>query len=223
MRAVNLLPRDEQHARFEGKRTPLLVACGGVTVVTVLLVAVGVSASGSAGEKRAQLQGIESSIATLPQPAESGLSSGLISQERTDRVAALAAALSTQISFDRLFRQISLVLPEDAWLTGLNAAATGSVAAGTSTTPGTITPPASAGTDGVTILGATYSQESVARVLSRLSVVPTLQSVRLTSSALAEPESSSQAPGQQSAPAAKSGKKVVTFTITASVRTGAAS
>jgi Tfp pilus assembly protein PilN len=220
MRAVNLLPRDEQHARFEGRRAPLLVACGGITVVTVLLVAVGLSASGSAGEKRAELQGIESSIATLPQPAVPGLSSGLISQERTDRVAALAAALSTQISFDRLFRQISLVLPEDAWLTGLNAAATASVA-GTSTTPGTITPPASAAADGVTILGATYSQESVARVLSRLSVVPTLQNVRLTSSALAEPASSSQTPGQQSAPRSKSGKKVVTFTITASVRTGA--
>ena len=50
-----------------------------------------------------------------------------IAQERTDRVTALAAALTTRVPVDRLLRELAYVLPEDAWLTGLTAsAATGS-------------------------------------------------------------------------------------------------
>ena len=84
----------------------------------------------------------------------------------------------------------------------------------------------------VTIDGATYSQESVARVLARLELVPALQDVQLTSSALVEPQSDSQSAGTQtqgSQPSGtksgrpkKHGKTVVTFTIAASLRTGAA-
>jgi Tfp pilus assembly protein PilN len=220
MRAVNLLPRDEHRARLEGKRTPVLVAAGGIGVVTVAAVLLGLSASGSAGDKRAELKSVNAAIARLPKAQEPTVSNGTIAQERTDRIAALSAALSTRIPFDRLFRQIATVLPEDAWLTGLKATAPTSLspAAGTSGSAPALT---STAQDDVTIAGATYSQDSVVRVLSRLAIVPALQDVRLTSSALVEPQSSaSETPGSPG-PAKKSGRKVVTFTINASLRTGA--
>jgi hypothetical protein len=77
----------------------------------------------------------------------------------------------------------------------------------------------------VTIQGATYSQSSVARVLSRLSVVPTLADLRLTASALVEPQAEqSRAPGEKPTSTPKrQGKKVVTFTITGSIRTESSS
>ena len=68
-----------------------------------------------------------------------------------------------------MLRQVSLVLPEDVWLTNLSAAAPDPTQA------------AAAGT-GFTLTGATYSQNGVARFLSRLAVIPDLANVRLQSS-----------------------------------------
>ena len=75
---------------------------------------------------------------------------------------------------------------------------------------------------GVTIQGATYSHRSVARVLARLSAIPSLDQVRLTASASVEP-STDQAAGSKTTSAKKKTKKqktVVTFSIGANLRSG---
>jgi Tfp pilus assembly protein PilN len=235
MRAVNLLPRDEQRARLDDKRLPLFVGAGGIAAITILFVLLGLSASSSADDKRAKLIGVQIAIAKLPQGTGTGPATGLISQERTDRVTALAAALTTQVSFDRLMRQISRVLPEDVWLTKLSAATPSGLtgtpatpatsATTTSTTPTTTAAaPVATVTNTVTIEGTTRTQEGVARFLSRLAVVPTLGNVRLTSTNLVDLASTQALPVDQTAAIApKKGKKVVTFVITASRRTGGVS
>jgi Tfp pilus assembly protein PilN len=134
-------------------------------------------------------------------------------------VAALASALTTRIPFDRLFRELSFVLPEDAWLTGIVASAPASTALAGVTPAGTRAASA-ATTQGVTIQGATYSHQSVARVLARLSVIPSLENVRLTASARVEPEAA--ATGGVAANKKKQ-KVVVTFTVAATLRTGSSS
>ena len=115
------------------------------------------------------------------------MSQGSLVRERTDRAAAFSAALSTRVPFDRLLREISYVLPEDTWLTRLGAIApedAAPVPAGAAPPPPATTAPPG----GVTIEGATYSHGSVARVLARLGVIPSLENVRLTSSARVEPQ-----------------------------------
>jgi len=224
VRAVNLLPRDEQRARLEGARTPLFLVAGGVAAVTTAAVLLVVSTSGTAVERRAELADVEAAIAKIPRGPDPAVSEGALLKERTDRIVALAAALSTRVSFDRLLREISFVLPEDAWLTGLRAATSASLTPATASPGSPSQPPTSAGLDGVTIQGATYSHDSVARVLARLSVVPSLENVRLTASARVESQPT-QAKGPSGAGEPKSAKKtkqrtVVTFTITASLRTG---
>ncbi|MBA3434209.1 MAG: PilN domain-containing protein [Actinobacteria bacterium] len=228
MRAVNLLPQAEQRARLEGVRTPLLVAAGGIAAVTTAAVMLAMSASGAAEEKRVELAAVETTIKSLPDAPEAAVSQPVLLQERRDRVAALAAALSTRVSFDRVLSEISLVLPEDAWLTGLTATAPAVAAPVAATTPGGAPPPppvASSGPEGVTIQGSTYSHDSVARVLARLSVVPSLENVRLTGSARVVPqEAQSAATSGQPAPTQKAaGRPVVTFTISASLRPEATS
>jgi Tfp pilus assembly protein PilN len=180
----------------------------------------GLSASSGLGDKRAQLQSLEAAIARIPRPSQPAVSTGALTQERTDRIAALSVALSARIPFDRLLRQIAVVLPEDAWLTGVTAASP-EILAPSPATPGSPPQPQSSA-EGVTIQGATYSHASVARVLSRLAILPSLENVRLAASALVEEQpAESKSPGEAtSAPKKKSGKKrmLVTFTITASVR-----
>ena len=219
MRAVNLLPRDAERTRSGGSRTPLLIAAGGAAAVTAAAVMLSLSASGTAGDRRGELESIEAAIALVPTAPRPAVTQGALVQERTDRVAALAAALSTRIPFDRLLRELSYVLPEDAWLTGITASAPAN-SAPAGTTPGATPPASSTGTQGVTIQGATYSHESVARVLARLSVIPSLENVRLTASARVEPQLDETKGATKKA---KRQKTVVTFTISATLRTGSSS
>ena len=211
MRAVNLLPRDLERQRGEGGKAPLFVAAGGIAAVTGAAVVLFMSASGSISDQRAQLDSVEAAIARVPTSGQPTVDSGAIAQERADRVAALSAALTTQVPLDRLLRALAYVLPADAWLTGMTASAAATAAAGT-TPPGT---PAAAPTtaQGVTIQGATYSHHSVARVLARLSTIPSLENVRLTAT-------SRVAPAQSEGEVKKKTKQktVVTFTIDANLR-----
>lgn len=220
MRAVNLLPRDEQRVRLGATRVPLLGAIGGVVLVTLFAFLLSSTASGAAGDTRAELEAVEAALARLPEAPAPEVSQGVLAQERTDRVAALSAALSSRISFDRLLTQVSLVLPDDAWLTGLSASQPepSALPPGVQPTPST---PASSPTAGVTIQGSTYTQESVARVLSRLAIVPSLENLTLTGTAVVQPEVPEGETGKKAG--RKKARAVVTFTISASLRTGASS
>ena len=168
------------------------------------------SASGSADETKAELQAVEAAIQQLPSGPDGDVSVGMLAQERSNRVAALAAALSSRTAFDRVLRDISLVFPEDAWLTQLEASAPLTTAP-----PGTVPPAAAGPTSSVTIKGATFTHDTVATVLARLSVVPSLTDVRLTSTALVEPQAS-----EDESSGAKPGKSFVTFDVSATVKTG---
>jgi Tfp pilus assembly protein PilN len=217
MRAINLLPRDETRTRLEGKRTPLLIAAGAFVGVTLGAFVVGHSASSTAADSRGELATLQALVDRLPKAPNVNL--GTIAQERADRAAALSAAISDRFAFDGLLRQIALVLPENTWLTGLQAAEPASTAGPTGSGSGApASPAASTPTEDVTIAGSTYSQEDVARVLERLALVPGLADVRLASTASVEPLASGAA-GTRT----KSGRKVVTFVVEASLRTSGAS
>lgn len=192
MRAVNLLPRDEPKKSFEATRGVVFGAAGGAALVTALLVSMTMSAGGAADSKRAELDALRAQIAAIP-PAEikDTSSDDALAAEKGARVGALSAALTSRVAWDRLLRQVSLVLPDDVWLTNLSA--TAPVAASATGAPGT---------SGFTLIGSTYSQNGVARFLSRLSVIPDLENVRLQSS--------------QSAIVAQ--RELVQFTILADVR-----
>ncbi|OFW54039.1 MAG: hypothetical protein A2146_00850 [Actinobacteria bacterium RBG_16_67_10] len=220
MRAVNLLPRDAERVRSEGARTPVLIAAGGVAVVTAVAAVLSFSASGTANERRADLASLEDAIALVSRTGTPAVSQAVLVQERTDRVSALAAALTTRIPFDRLFRELSLVLPEDAWLTGITASAPVSTTPA-GAPPGSTSRATATETQGVTIQGATYSHQSVARVLARLSVIPSLENVRLTASARVVPQEDET--GGAKKKTTKKQKAVVTFSVAASLRTGSSS
>jgi Tfp pilus assembly protein PilN len=215
MRAVNLLPRDaERTGAGSARRAPYVVAGGGIAVVTAFLAFFFLSASGAVDEKKAELAVTKSAIAAIRKPADESPPSGVVVQERADRVAALSAALSARIAVDRALLELSYVLPEDAWLTGLIANAPNETAGAA---PGGA-PAATSAASGVTIQGATFSHESVARVLGRLAVLPSLENVHLTASALIQPQAD-QDVGQAKS-SQKKQRALVTFTIEADLRSG---
>ncbi|MDQ3066212.1 MAG: PilN domain-containing protein [Actinomycetota bacterium] len=175
MRAVNLLPRDDVKKSFEATRGVVFGSVFGAALVTAGLVSMMISAGGAVDEKQAELDGLRAQIAVIPVVApQEATDDTELAAEKGARIGALSAALADRVAWDRVLRQVSLVLPEDVWLTNLAAAAPASAAAAAS---GTASP-----VSGFTLIGSTYSQNGVARFLSRLAVIPDLANVRLQSS-----------------------------------------
>jgi Tfp pilus assembly protein PilN len=169
MRAVNLLPREEAKRSFEAKRGVVFGGVAGAALATVVLGSMVMSAGGSVNAKQSELDTIRAQVAAIPVvPVVDTSREDALAAEKGARVGALSAALAGRVAWDRVLRQVSLVLPEDVWLTNLSAAAPDATAAAVGS--------------GLTLTGSTYSQNGVARFLSRLAVIPDLGNVTLQSS-----------------------------------------
>jgi Tfp pilus assembly protein PilN len=204
MRAVNLLPRDTKQGGLGRPSTPVLVGVCAVVLVTALVGADYLMQSGKVANEQQKLDALQAKVQALP-PAPTGPSpvQTELAGEHSARVTALSSALANRVAWDRVFREFSLVLPDDVWLTTLSAHAPVSPGAAASTgAPAT----SSAPTEFV-ISGNTYSHDGVARLLSRLSVIPDLENVTLVSSTLTN----------------VGGQDVVAFQIAADIRTATGS
>jgi Tfp pilus assembly protein PilN len=178
MRAVDLLPKES----FAGGRrgvppVPVLVGCVGVVLATAVLALMFLSASSNVSQQRRALDEAQAAYSALPpKPTASKLDSDL-SKQRQTRVTALASALGQRVAWDRLLREVSQVVPNDVWLVSLNGLAPTSAPVAL-LTPGALP-------TGFTIVGCTYSLDSVARFLARLDVVPDLSAMTLATSSTA--------------------------------------
>ena len=190
MRAVNLLPRDDPRGSSRQTNPLVLIGVVGAVAATAILAAAFLMVSAGVADKQAQLDAAQSELDATPVPPPADTSNATLEQEKSARVVALSTALVTRIAWDRVLREISLVLPEDVWLTTLSAKAPG---------PAAVAAP----TAGFTITGKTYSHNGVARLLARLAVVPQLSNVQMQHSTLGTSES---------------GRPVVEFSIGAVVK-----
>jgi Tfp pilus assembly protein PilN len=200
MRAVNLLPQNQTRTKRKRKNTPwaLVVGLAGTAVASAVIGAAFLQASGAASDKQEELADVSAQLAALPKPKPVQNDDATLTTERDERAAAVASAFSYHVSWDRLLRRIALVLPDDVWLTSLVAQAPAAPGVDGRTLGEAAAP------NGMTIQGYTYSHAGVARLLSRLTVLPDLTGVTLQVSALSTI-------GE---------RQVVEFTILANVKAG---
>jgi Tfp pilus assembly protein PilN len=176
MRAVNLLPRDDPNRRTK-TNVPVVIGVAGAVLTTALIGMMYMSASSSVHDRQQQLDALRAELAVVPPPVQQSSAQAGLAEEQKARVTAVSTAMSRRVAWDRVLREVTLVLPEDVWLlslAGTSPASPGSLAAPTVSTSGVPT--------GFTLQGYTYSQDGVARVLSRLMVVPDLSDVQLATS-----------------------------------------
>jgi len=165
MRAINLLPQDAAGGR---KRLTPPVVTGIVAAVLVLTVLVSgyLLESSKATQGDASLAAARSELALIPPPPPPAPGEQFdLPGQQAARVAALHTAIAGRIAWDRVLRELALVLPKDVWLDHLQAQA-----------------PSDSVTDTFKITGTAYSHDGVARLMSRLQVVPELSNVHLVSS-----------------------------------------
>ena len=154
----------------------------GVVLISAVLSMMFLSASGKVKDRKTTLAELQAELAAIPTPDASKVQTQTaLAADKQTRVTALNAALTRRVAWDRVFREVSLVLPDDVWLSTMSAKApvSPSLATAAPAAPGT----AVAATE-FTIDGYTYSQPAVARLLSRMSVIPDLVNVQLQQSTL---------------------------------------
>ena len=179
MRAVNLLPRDHGARTIKKESLPVLVGCCSAVLVVAVLGALYMMGSGKIAAQQRKLEDLNRHFQALPPPPPGPTSAQqALAGEQSARVSALSAALANRVSWDRVFREFSLVLPDDVWLTQLAAKSPISPATNASTASTTGAP------SEFTITGRTYSHDGVARLLSRMQVIPDLTNVQLVSSTI---------------------------------------
>ena len=121
-----------------------------------------------------------SALTVTPVRRALNVSEQQLASQQAPRISALNAALSNRVAWDRVLSRLALVLPDDVWLTTLTAKSPVSPATNVSSGSGTGAP------SQFVITGRTYSHDGVARLLSRLQVVPDLTNVQLMSSTLSK-------------------------------------
>jgi Tfp pilus assembly protein PilN len=181
MRAVNLLPRDTGQRTIKKESLPVLIGACSAVLVAAVLGAMFMMGSGKIAAQQRKLDDLNRIYQALPPPpAGPSAAQQQLAGEQSARVTALSTALSSRVAWDRVFREFSLVLPDDVWLTSLVAKSPISPVTNiASSLPGSAP-------SQFTIQGRTYSHDGVARLLSRLQVVPDLTNVQLVSSSLSK-------------------------------------
>jgi Tfp pilus assembly protein PilN len=184
VRAVNLLPREAQPVRsFRGSGAAIV---GGVAAAAVVAVAIGagfMTAHSRALTEQQKLADAKLQLAhaaAVQQAAASGPAARVrqivpvppVTGEQKPRLAALSEALASRIAWDRVLREFSLVVPSDVTVSSLTMTAPEATPTAGSSTPAS----------GFALTGLAYSNDSVARLLSRLQLVPDLTGVSLESS-----------------------------------------
>jgi Tfp pilus assembly protein PilN len=197
VQAINLLPRDDgRGTQRKGTNVVVLVGVIGAVLVTALVSGLFLRAHSKVAARQAELKSAKQELAMIPKPAQTQVQQqDALVADKQARVGALSAALARRVAWDRVLREFSLVLPNDVWLLNLSAKApTSAIATGvTPAAPASSSASSSSGssstasavpaaTQEFAIEGYTYSHDAVARLLTRLAVVPDLTNVQLQSS-----------------------------------------
>jgi Tfp pilus assembly protein PilN len=207
MRAVNLLPPDAAQRKSFRKEDPAVVVGSALGVIVIMALAAGfmsVHAKVNADQKRltdvraelAQLSLVKRRAVAPPKPVHTKpiVPVPAVTSEEQPRLSAISNAMSTRIAWDRILREFSLVLPSDITLTSLTLNAPPAAVAAV---PGAAPAPPAGGAQGLSIAGSAYSHDGVARLLSRLMLIPDLTNVTLASSAAATASTPGAAGGVQ--------------------------
>jgi len=196
VRAVNLLPKEaNQRGKSLRAEDPAVVVGSVLGLVVLLALALGfmnVHSHVSAEQKKLTAARLELALLAREKRAEPKAYKPVkqkpivpipaVTSEEQPRLDAVSSALATRIAWDRILREFSLILPGDVSLKSLSL--TSPVPAGVAATTGA--PAGGVGSQNLQMDGTTFSHDAVARLLSRLMLIPDLTNVTLASSTAAD-------------------------------------
>jgi Tfp pilus assembly protein PilN len=187
MRPVNLLPASERPR--VAAQAPPNASIAVLAVLGLLLIAVAgwVFTKNQVNDKRTAIATAEQEKAQADQAAQGLKAFGDFSQIKQTRVQAVTNLATKRFDWERLMRELALVLPDKVWVSDVTGGdAPGEGAAAPAPAPDQATAAAGAGSQTVTIKACAPNQKGVAATIVRLRTLYGAQEVDLKDSAKAD-------------------------------------
>jgi Tfp pilus assembly protein PilN len=189
MRPIDLTPSEmRQGARAPMRTGPIPYILIGALVAILAGVALLVTTGNQVSERETEMSQLKRENAAATRQARRLTPYVQFQALHEQRLSTIASLADSRFDWERVIRELSLVLPADVWLTELKASASGQSESGAGGLSGTIVGPA------IELEGCTVGQESVARFVTALKDIDGVTRVAVASSELpskAEGEASS--------------------------------
>ena len=186
MRPVNLIPAEDRRGENAPLRTgPFAYVVVGALVLVLAGVTALVLTGNQVADRKAEVERLEGEVAAASARAQRLAAYTQFQLIRAQRVATVTSLADSRFDWERVMRELSLVLPDDVWLVSLDASASPGAGEGgsSSTLRGSAAGPA------LEISGCAAGQEGVARFVTVLKDIDGVTRVGVQSSELADQNS----------------------------------
>lgn len=195
MRPTNLIPPEDRRGEQAPLRTgPVPYILLGALVAVLLGVTALVLAGNQISESKAEVAKLEGEDAVASARAEQLVSYTAFRSMSEQRVATVQSLADSRFDWERVMRELALVLPSDVWLTGLTATASPEVSVeggGGGSSGGTLR--AQVPGPALEMSGCASGQEAVAGFVTALKDIDGVTRVGVESSELGEEEDAEEA------------------------------
>lgn len=182
MRPVNLIPREERPGERKPMRGgPLAYVVVGALAAALLGVTVLVATGNQISERKAEVAQLESERSTVEARAQALDAYTQFHNVREQRLMTISSLADSRFDWERVMRELALVLPGDVWLANLTGTASPAVApsgAANVSLRSSIPGPA------LEMVGCARSQEAVAGFVTALEEIDGVTRVGVQSSSL---------------------------------------
>src|SRR5215211_5782412 len=187
MRAVNLIPQDERRTAGSARAGLLSYFVLGALAAVLLGVTVLVLTSNQISERKAEITRLEQERDATQARADSLRAFADFSSMEEERTATVTALAQSRFDWERVLRELSLVLPPNVWLTELEGSVTNDV-----DLEDTVDVETRSSVDGpaLELIGCTVSQEAVGAFAATLGEIDGVTRVSVAQSE--RPEQSTQ-------------------------------
>jgi Tfp pilus assembly protein PilN len=183
MKPVNLLPDDLRPRQATGAlRGSSYAVVGGLAVLLLMAVAYVLSAN-SVNDRKTEIAKVEQETAEALARTAKLAPYQAFAQVKATRIESVKQLASRRFDWERMMREVALVLPDETSITDLSAATTGEAAAGPGAAPAAADPTAAAASGpSLNLKGCAKRQPDVATLMVRLRRLYRAVDVQLTES-----------------------------------------
>lgn len=131
MRPVNLIPKDERPGSHRPMRSgPTAYIVVGALLLALLGVTALVATGNQISDTKAEIAGLKGEVAAAQAKTQSLSAYTQFHSVSEQRVATITSLANSRFDWARVMHELSLILPNDVWLTGLSASASPTAEAG---------------------------------------------------------------------------------------------
>ena len=180
MRAVNLIPTEQRRAKATGKASGSAYVIVGVLAVVLVMAVAYVLTSNKVNENETKAADAKQQADALEAQAAALGSFTNFAAIKDQRLASVVTTAQTRFDWERLMREVSMLMPEGSWLRTTSASVVGEASAtgepAAATAGAALNPTA-------TFVGCTKKQSEVATLMVRMGQLHRATDVKLNQSA----------------------------------------